>query len=115
MSIFAVPFIVVFLLYYNGHLECQTYSVPYASAFYACASNSFVNVLIYTARDRKFRATWKKILGLSKRARWPSAWRSQRTKASACASTTKSSRQAGVFTSNTESVQDNSEKMCGRK
>lgn len=57
-----VPIMTVYMLFYAEILNCQNFSTPYTAAFFITLSNSFLNVAIYSFRDRNFKTSFKKIV-----------------------------------------------------
>uniref|UniRef100_H2Z054 G-protein coupled receptors family 1 profile domain-containing protein n=1 Tax=Ciona savignyi TaxID=51511 RepID=H2Z054_CIOSA len=57
-----VPVVVVVILFYTRYFQCKDVSTPYTIGFYMSTANSFVNVLVYTVRDAKFRSWLKDCL-----------------------------------------------------
>ncbi|XP_076818107.1 uncharacterized protein LOC143463502 [Clavelina lepadiformis] len=49
------PIVVVAGLFYSGHLDCNSIGQPNMAAFYVSMSNSLVNFVIYSAREKNFR------------------------------------------------------------
>nr|XP_039270870.1 high-affinity lysophosphatidic acid receptor-like [Styela clava] len=55
-SVTLLPVSVILILYnLKKYYNCDNYSLPYTLAFYIGISNSFLNVIIYTVRDKSFR------------------------------------------------------------
>lgn len=54
LTLTLMPFVVVVFLDYGGILTCDDISQPYLITFYVLCSNSIMNVLLYSFRDRMF-------------------------------------------------------------
>nr|XP_039271302.1 uncharacterized protein LOC120345814 [Styela clava] len=54
-TITLLPFAVVMFLFMNETLDCSNFSIPYAITFYGSLTNSFMNAIIYSFRDKRFR------------------------------------------------------------
>nr|CAB3265839.1 relaxin receptor 2 [Phallusia mammillata] len=51
----AMPLLIVIIMSYSSALDNNTVSIPFVVGFYLSMSNSFVNVIIYSVMDKKFR------------------------------------------------------------
>merc|ERR1712136_141073 len=54
LTVTLMPFVTVVFLDYGGVLTCDDISYPYLITFYVLCSNSIMNVLLYSFRDRMF-------------------------------------------------------------
>ncbi|XP_076821227.1 sushi, von Willebrand factor type A, EGF and pentraxin domain-containing protein 1-like isoform X2 [Clavelina lepadiformis] len=50
-----LPIVVAASLFYSGHLDCDDIAQPYMVCFYFSMTNSLVNFIVYSARERDFR------------------------------------------------------------
>uniref|UniRef100_H2Z4Y6 G-protein coupled receptors family 1 profile domain-containing protein n=1 Tax=Ciona savignyi TaxID=51511 RepID=H2Z4Y6_CIOSA len=64
-----VPVVVVSILFYTRYFQCKDVSTPYTIGFYMSTANGFVNVLVYTVRDAKFRSWIKDRLSCTRKQR----------------------------------------------
>ncbi|XP_078483940.1 uncharacterized protein LOC144744097 [Ciona intestinalis] len=55
-TITLIPVAVLVIVFYLKLLTCENISTPSVVCFYLSMSNSIVNVLVYSARDQKFRS-----------------------------------------------------------
>nr|XP_039271761.1 5-hydroxytryptamine receptor 2B-like [Styela clava] len=56
-----LPFGIVLILFVAGTFNCDNYTTPYTVSFYAGLANGFINPIIYSFRDERFRIAVKKI------------------------------------------------------
>nr|XP_018667225.1 trace amine-associated receptor 9-like [Ciona intestinalis] len=55
-TITLIPVAVLVIIFYSKLLTCENISTPSVVCFYLSMSNSVVNVLVYSARDKQFRS-----------------------------------------------------------
>nr|XP_039271602.1 alpha-1A adrenergic receptor-like [Styela clava] len=56
-----LPFGIVLFLFVAGVFNCNNYTTPYTVSFYVGLANGFINPIIYSFRDERFRIAVKKI------------------------------------------------------
>nr|CAB3266776.1 trace amine-associated receptor 9-like [Phallusia mammillata] len=61
-----VPLIVVPVLFFGKSLTCDTASLPFLVCFYLSMSNSLVNVVVYSFRDKNFTKSARDLLTASR-------------------------------------------------
>nr|CAB3266775.1 trace amine-associated receptor 9-like [Phallusia mammillata] len=64
-TITIIPVILVNILFYENALNCNNISLPFMICFYLGMTNSLVNVIIYSFRDKTFNKATKKLFAVS--------------------------------------------------